>query len=552
MFKNKSVYDYILVAAATSLLFILGAVVCGYPQEFSVWSGRHNWLTGSTVKFLNNWLAEWPSNINFLMLENPDSIEFPDMAARVPYVSYPSGVLIIPYLIAKLCGMQYAGLTFIEVIAVGFFLADTVIISFLFFMTGRHCTTIRNSDVLIYASVTLGLLWSMLPASQYYLKHVFFSDQSVLLFIYLMTLMEFYLWTHEAIYTAKRKKILFFSLRLAVLFIGMWTDYYFWIFIFIAFFIRFITDRKKLSLPALLIRLGKEYIIPVLLSVAAFALQISSVPNGWELLRDIFLIRTSSTHEGTDIRQNIFAFIDKSLTTVGMILLFVGIAAFIVYLLSFILKRGKSTGHREAEGTLCRIGSLILFPPIAQIIILTNHSGVHEFSIIKLGLPFVFSIFFLVFLLYGKAKKARRELFRKYASVFILLIPFLCAHIIFVGGRYYHERISEGCETDFKGEELADTVRDYFNSYDLVLFSCSEEVPQNPPNLLARTGKRIYHIDTLSDIKSQFPTLNQSARKILIVYKEDIGNTENEILWQKLDTFKPLYETKNYFFYELP
>src|SRR5262249_38953297 len=64
-------------------------------SRFGDLEGRgHEWLTGSAVKFTRNWYREGAWTLRFAMLENPRSIEFPDVASRQAYVSYPVGCLL--------------------------------------------------------------------------------------------------------------------------------------------------------------------------------------------------------------------------------------------------------------------------------------------------------------------------------------------------------------------------------------------------------------------------------------------------------------------------
>ncbi len=82
------------------LLLIITSIVFTYTVEIrELWfgglsDGRHQRLTGSTLKFSEYWYQEGPVNLKSAMLENPRSIEFPALSSRDPYTSYPPGVVL--------------------------------------------------------------------------------------------------------------------------------------------------------------------------------------------------------------------------------------------------------------------------------------------------------------------------------------------------------------------------------------------------------------------------------------------------------------------------
>lgn len=534
----------VIVVIGAIVLYIAGTLWI-QPVDFDSWKGMHFWVSGSTIKFVNNWLQEGAANLKFLMLENPNSIEFTDLAARRPYVSYPSGSLMIPYIVAKVCGIQKIGVQILKKVAVGVFCVDTVIISLIFFMMGKYCTGIKNQVVLVCGAIGLGFGWSLLPASQYYLKNTYFADQAVLLWIYFMILFEFYLWVHEDIYSLKWKRRLFFIFRFAIVLFGMLTDYYFWIFILVACLLRFFSYIRKIPFKQNVRRMIIEYTFPVFISVGIFALQISGVENGWRQLEAKFLFRTGSTYNGEIMWNNILAHIKEAFTSIGVCVL--GIEFLILILCLFGYKILISCGYNS---NMLRLGVLITIPAFVQIGLLQNHSGIHEFSIIKLGLPFVYGIILLLSILWCKMKPFINS--RVYVYVPMIFFPLLLIAItIPKESGYYNSRAESGYPAELEGEELVGVIAEYFSGYDIVLFSCTEEVPINPPILLARTGKRLYCIQTFTDINEMFPNLSEEAKKIFVLYKNSIKDKAITSVLQYVDTEKLLFETENYLFYEL-
>lgn len=85
-------------------------------------------VSASTIKFVNQWLAEGAFKSHFTCYECFDSIEFRSLGERIPYISYPTGSTFIVWFLAKLAGREHIGISFLKHIQGVFFLIETLVI----------------------------------------------------------------------------------------------------------------------------------------------------------------------------------------------------------------------------------------------------------------------------------------------------------------------------------------------------------------------------------------------------------------------------------------
>lgn len=534
-------WQYLFVLLGATILFLINIFLI-QPVELDNWDV---WCSGSTIKFVNNWLQEGALRLKFLMVENPASIEFVDLAARVPYVSYPSLSCIVPYVIAKLCGMSQIDMVFIREIAIGMFGLDTILVSLISFVICKHCINVKNDALLICGAIGMGFWWSMLPASQYYMKNFLFADEVVLFWLYIMVLFELYREINPEIHILKRKKYFFYMARFIIILLGMWTDYYFWIFMFVACVLRFILNAGEKTIKKNILELLKSYVIPVIFSVSMFAAQVFSVPGGWDSLVYKFVSRTSSVYEGHSMYRYIYNQIKNTLGMGGIavVVSFVLVTIYILYWFFRAFKRGQK---RNGDTFLFWAVGLLMLPPVLQIFILKNHSGIHGFSMVKLGIPCVFGILFMVLILSQMSKQVlKKAVYPISLLLFLAIGGSLCGE-----SAYYAKNETPNNLTD-KENDFTYVVNQYFKGYEMVLFSNTIQVVENPPMLLAKTGKRIYLANRYSDVLEMFPNLNQNARKIYIIERDSREDVMDSNISQQLNDENMVFVSAFYEFYEL-
>ena len=119
--------------------------------------------------------------------------------------------------------------------------------------------------------------------------NTFFSDQIVIFFIVLVSLLE-YLWI-----TKKKPVIRIVELILFVC--GMMTDYFFWIFLFFLFVFQLLRDILGHKGAKRTIGNALCYILPVGFSVSLFVWQLQYTDNFLAFLKERFTVRVSSLDE---------------------------------------------------------------------------------------------------------------------------------------------------------------------------------------------------------------------------------------------------------------
>lgn len=116
---------------------------------------------------------------------------------------------------------------------------------------------------------------------------------------------------------------------------------------------------------------------------------------------------------------------------------------------------------------------------------------------------------------------------------------------------FYLERNWLSAGLTEKEENLTYAINQYFRGYDIVLFSDTEEIPANPPMLLAKAVKRIYLIDEYSDIIDRLPDLNENVRRIFIIPRDSRDKILDLGIAQRLNEEKLIFISSYYEFYEL-
>lgn len=177
------IWLWLSVAFAVIFIFI-------YPPDFHNLGGTHSWLSGVTLKFVNNWLADGIWEDHFTCYESFDSVEFRTKQERTPYLSYPTGSTFAVYLAAKMAGKDHVGIYFLKHFQILWYYAEMLLLAtFLYILL---------TDLAIYAerekkAVTclMALFWVLQPVNVWYLANVYFTDQAVIFYIMAFLLFEY-------------------------------------------------------------------------------------------------------------------------------------------------------------------------------------------------------------------------------------------------------------------------------------------------------------------------------------------------------------------------
>ncbi len=156
------------------------------------WFGKlsfehHQWLTANTLRFARAWHAEGPWTLGFALLNEPQSVEFPTLLSRNPYVSYPPGFVLTAYAYSLVSegAPTVSSLMGWNLINHGLI---AVVLGTLSLIVLRRLGLDRGTATMLAAvPPTLELL---LPGPLYWHQNVYFADQAVLLPYVLFILLE--------------------------------------------------------------------------------------------------------------------------------------------------------------------------------------------------------------------------------------------------------------------------------------------------------------------------------------------------------------------------
>lgn len=509
---NKSVIS-------VGLLFLLLTLAFGVSFKtklavnYDSFNGRHCWLSGSTIKFVNNWLIETPQKLHFVNINLPDSIEFNGLAEREPYISYPSGCTFFVYVFAKMLGRQTIDISFLKHFQMLCYWLETLLLA-IFVYRLLNNSGIKSELEKTTAAFLTAIFWAWMPTCVWYLANVYFADQCVILFV-----MAFLYVEYENYCSANtRHRFILNSIKAVIIFAGILIDYYFWVLTFVAFVLQIVYSVKNKKTLAAIIKTLLWYVIPVILGVVVYACQLVSTPNWLDELSFVFLYRTGAAKRD-DIDKHIFKVLWRHI--VAGFGLKTNLRLFVLFMLILCLHSDKIRISRfftvlgktlfTNNGTIILLGTIA---PVLQIIVLKNHSAVHDFSMVKLAwiaaiLPVVFSAIYF--------KSIEHESQSTLAFLQVFMISFLC--VVFITGVPFSSiKFREDQEQELHDYHLAEILRDT-TSYEHVCFSFTYSIPANPPHELSVSGKNVWKIDSKSEMNTKFPNLKEQAIKLFIIDK---------------------------------
>ena len=242
------------------------------------------------------------------------------------------------------------------------------------------------------------LLELMLPGTLYWFQNVFFTDQAVILPFVLYVFLEV-IKDGIRIETTKNSRILSYLniFQNIVLFYGFLTD---WLFIFIAltiyikrlidgeiFFSRKMFWNKKIYH---FLKGSLKYWFAPLLAVFLFVLQILNLGTVGQTVSKA-LFRTAISNGGLEYHNNgLIIFLSYISNAYGLVALALITTSLVFFLLMFIfLIFGRFKSHKnlyKIKKTMYLFGMLQL-PCIIQVIVFSNHSIYHDFSVLKFSIP---------------------------------------------------------------------------------------------------------------------------------------------------------------------
>ncbi|WP_026498423.1 hypothetical protein [Butyrivibrio sp. WCD2001] len=554
-FQN-TFFGFFLVNLFTLLIF-LAVFNFKYPIRYENMGGDNIWQSASTVKYVNIWLEEGAAKMHFTACENYRSIEFQSFNDRVPFISYPSGHIVLVWLCAVLSGRSFINISFVKHLQMILFAIESLLFSsFIFVLFWKHRIGSNLSRILI--SVSTVALWMLLPVNAWYLPNVFFTDQSVLLYVMLFLFLEELLYMPEL--RAKKPLMIFIRVfHFVTIYLGILTDYYFWILAFFVFVMRIIgliLDKKSLRDTVIC---GLSYAVPVVLALITFLVQLSFVDGWLDTLKYKLKFRTGGDDSLSVIVSRLIenftsAFTQEQRSFMFYLFLF----QFVTVVIAFLtLKKGARI---KALFTNTDI-SLVIASYIAvafQILLLKNHSAVHEFSMMKAGWCVAMTAP-IAAVAYERAVTAGKDaeggtffLGRRIAPLIPAFAIALFIMILITGvptstSKYI---VSRDGDADYTLDEFLYRNTDYND----VCFSFTNEIHYEPPMDLTISHERVYLVDSADEIDTKFPDLDSNAVKLLLIDTAAMDKNPElkDIVMPLIRESKIRAKQDNYVLYELP
>lgn len=444
---------------------------------FNTLSDWHNqWLTASTIKFATFWHQEGPMNLKWAMLESPLSFETPTLEARNIYPSYPSGTIVPLYLLSKIFNHE-PNLAFVHVYNLANHLIITLLLFFLVFEL-LDKLELKMRSLLAFLSGTYYLL---LPGPIYWHQNVFFSDQAVILPFILAIFLE--------LKKDRTQKNIYHWLLLPVLFWGLMTDWFYYVFLGMLFFKRLWMKQFKSSM--LLVGVG-------FFSLSLFFYQLY-ILDVFPLLKAKFLIRTGMAGEEAELVRHFFkkfwlGHVSKQFGYGGPWFLLLSFYLFIPLFFYKLIKKQLTPEKLELGSSIF----LLSVPCLVQIYLLMNHSVVHDFSVLKFSLMMSAVPFFLL--------PQYFELPRKWANGLIILS---LLNLLYIHPRWHKMFVQP--TTNYHVE--AKFIRQMAKFNDLY-FSPNFVIQENPPQKMSFSMKRVYQIKNLQEMLNKIDSLSTKIQDV--------------------------------------
>lgn len=526
LLKDVRVIGGIILFAIVTVMFIVSVNMRSEYKDY-VSTDHHHHLTATSMIFTNCWLDDGIVHDHFAMMANPDSVEFSDLKDRSFYDSYPPGCIIPLYVLAKITGTEQIDFGFVQrwnlfnQYMVSLLMAFTV---YLLFLRIKKKYFIGIIAALAPAAVNL-----FMPAPFYFFHSVYFADIAVILPFMLTVFLEL-VWM--SIRNQKARRILAIA-EGVVIFAGTFTDYLFPCLV-IVIYIKRLLMREIRFLP-----IGKWFIdslkfaAPAMLAAALFALQL--LVNGPVRIVRMFLFRTGIEDSSgwTEHFEDQFwgkYIVDgygKYADTIIKLSLAVVIAAVIIYI---ILRVFKKYENKNIE-LILSVAGVIILPCFMQIYLLKNHSAIHDFSTLKFSMVIGVVSYALIPALASECvcawkARSRKKLDAQFiAGLLACCMTFICCSSVYSA----HTKNAAGFfpESTDEYEKLGAFLTENTDYYDVV-FSTNYEIfdSNDYPQRLAYSKKRIYKVDSISQIYNKIKNIDGDYTVNIFSYGADNSNAE--------------------------
>lgn len=519
-----------------SVFFLLLVTCVGFVKSVEMrreWFGQfspnyNQVITGTSIKFVRNWLEDGIVEDRFALFSFPKSVEYSELDQRVMYSSYPPGAFLPLYGLAKLFGND-ASTSFVMSYNLLNHVLCTFSISLLAFFTLRKARVRYVPSV--FLSVIPLALFLFLPGNMYWFQNVYFSDQAVILPFILFLLLEV---LQDNLLTGRKSKLL--SIFQSIIFFwGSLTD---WLFLFVglAVYLKRIVhgDFSKKIGPFI----GKSlaYWSPLISAWAIFVTQVWLL-GGMDMLIYNFFFRTGIRDEYLNIDDQ---FLERfwlsnmvnNYSKYAIPMVWGSLLIFLVVVVVLTIKKLKKKSlDPEIVALLSSIG-VVLVPAYLQVYFLKNHSIIHDFSTLKFSLllslvPFVYLPVLFLMLLNNKKENYWNNIFenmqdrlggvRKQIGPWLFVLTLVVCSSLFLMKIFpmYHDLFPSPMSL-----EIEDCVADN-TEYSDVVFSPSVEILKDPS--IAYSMKVVHRFTTIADMTAVTEGINEKYNVMLLIADGEVG-----------------------------
>lgn len=529
--NNKNITNIVLILIALSV-FTIAPLKYAFHVDLQNANSIFEKITAFSAMVVNNWLIDGITHDKFVMHGDFPSIEFEKNKNRKLYLSYPPGAFVPLYLVAKIAGKEEISTGFVKRFVQFEYYLAILLLGLLFYIC-LMVLKIQFRPLVIILPIILSSLWAFLPFNFYFMRNVYFADEAVVLLFIIFLIIEILLYSKQF----EKWVIPLHIISAVVLIIGMLTEYLFFFIVFVTFCVRSITSFQNRPEKSILYNLFSEtwiLIVSTIIAVSLFIIQLLRIPYGLRWLVVTFQLRTDWSMNYDKIETLIHHFGNGFTVFSIPILIFVTIFCVI-----FPFVRNHYSKEKQI---IISWVSIIVLSAVLHTVIFQQHSIVHEFSMLKYNLVFVFIIFSFLCWIYLSYKDSLGKVIKKHSAIILvsiaLLIVLCLPGLIIYNQTFYYVRTCQGgyindgglCRANIPVSKF---IRDNTNYYD-VIFSPDYEIRYDIhfTNDLVISRKRIYKVLGLGDIPLK--ELPDSAVINILISKETLQNKS----WNKLDVKK--------------
>ena len=366
----------------------------------------------------------------------------------------------------------------------------------------------------------------------------------------LFTLFEF---INDISSNAKLNTIIIRGMKVVVIYFGVITDYYFWIFVFLIFAMKIVRMSLEKKNIGTMIYQSCEYVCPVILGILTFYWQISQTEGWFNVLKDKYIFRTNGqVEEGLSLFKRFCSVYVCGEKIRGILLLGLGLIFAVTVIISLI-KRKMFCRVLLKPGINVLIVSIIA--PVMQILFLKNHSINHEFSMVKVGwIIALFPVLYAGFACWKNRNDINRCINEngRGASVFclrVLIMMMLIGYVMKMPMATQEFLEKSSVKVNYEMEKRLNEITDY----DDMCFSYDMQIYHNESTELSLSEKCVYKVKDSEELYSSISQVVGVDKIYFIIDKwiEDEPENNKQFEEMLLDREEPIYEDDRYYIVNL-